>query len=438
MKSLLLAALFTPSLAWGDLSFVQITQGQTSRGGDGIFGKTWVEVKDHKMRLVSGYARRLPEDRDENALAPRRIVQVLDIPSNQRIVMHPERKAYSRRKLGEIDYGNEMGAELRQGEATWRIIDTEVVLEKRLATRKMLGVKTRHHRIRAKMVLESPSGERAIARMEQNMWVAPIGGKLFKPLLDLMTFENEYRQASGGWLSPLDHERYQIKEVAGYLQVPDGELRRLVWQVRDRFRDFAGYPVASAVAWWREDVKTNEPGVALGDIKPTVPKSGPRNPPPNHRYSNTGARYSRYRPKKKRTQKKSTRKKKLSRFKVINWRRSEQRINSLYKTTMGQFPFGPLLSGGRRESSMVRRQRRKEGVPKKQVDIYPAFEKELRKVLKLLVDVQDQERKAGDPEPIRRGLPFYEVYSELHGLDSEMTVPASVFTTPSNWKQVRR
>ena len=91
-------------------------------------------------------------------------------------------------------------------------------------------------------------------------------------------------------------------------------------------------------------------------------------------------------------------------------------------------------------ASLISVPRMRDGRPREdEPDIYPKFESELRKVLKLLVSAQDQSEQGDDAlDETRPGPPFYEIYSELHGLESGAAVPDSAFLPPSSWRKLRK
>ncbi|MBI5597991.1 MAG: hypothetical protein HY928_18065, partial [Elusimicrobia bacterium] len=230
-----LAALLLSAPARADLNFEQITQAQTSAGAEGLFGKTWVELRGAQMRLVAGYARKVPAKGP--ALDPRRRVQILDVGSRTRTVVDPASKSFAVSALGPPDYGNGLGRILERGAPEWRILSREIKLDKRPGTRKLLGADCERWRVTVTLRLSSLNGREEAARMDQNLWVAPLTGDLAKTLMELMAFENSYRAGTKAALSPLDHERYQVHEAAAYLRVPEAELAKVVEAVREALRD---------------------------------------------------------------------------------------------------------------------------------------------------------------------------------------------------------
>ncbi|MFH2201771.1 MAG: hypothetical protein ABIJ96_01510 [Elusimicrobiota bacterium] len=421
---LFLLTCLLPASAFADLSFVQIVQGQTSRGQDGIFGKTWVEVQEGKMRLVSGYARKLRDGREEKD--PQRLIQIIDLHAGRRVVVNPEKKTFSRAPLDDVDYGHGLRGELRRGRSQWSIVAREITLTKKQHTRQLLGMECGHYHLHMRMTLEGPDGRTEQARMDQHVWVAPVTGKLSKNILDLIAFENAYRKKTGGALSPLDHERYQLREAAAYLRVSEGDLLPIIETVRERLRGLPSYPVASSVSWWR-DTKKPEPDkkkeVALGDISPErfggEVQSGRRrsSPPPV----------------------------KPKQFHTVDWRRSEQRINRMYSRTrrqVGGAAFGPLQP----RSRMVQVQKRT-AWPQEPV-VYSKFEKELQSVLRLLIKEQEEgfeevrqaEPPSSDRSPgtVLATVPFYEIYTEIYGLETRPKLDRQDFALPKGYKDVSR
>ncbi|MFH1725917.1 MAG: hypothetical protein ABII00_15010 [Elusimicrobiota bacterium] len=442
-------ALSAPPGAHADLDFVQVLQAQTSRGREGLFGKSWFEVRGDKMRVVSGYARKLR--RDASAVGPRRVVQILDLGADSRILLYPGRKAYARAPLVDVDYGNRMAGVLDRGASEWRIARAEIRLSKMPQTRELLGAECAHYHIAATLSLTAPGGRGRTARMEQNVWVAPIAGDLSTALLDLIGFENAYRKATGGSLSPLDHERYQVREAAAYLRVPESELRDVVERVRQRFRELPSYPVASSVSWWRggpvdrparDGAPPPDPGrgepVSLGDVRPHPPgpsagrrSGGPREPegPGTPAAPEAASVPSR------------TRRPPAPRFRIIDWRATERKINRMYDRTrseFGEFPLGRLASPPRsRRRSWQGMGRRRPVVSR----VYPRFEDELNSILAELLDAErvaaqtlaeaEKKRRLKDQE-----APFYEIYTELHGLEGRADVSPSDFRLPSGYAEV--
>jgi hypothetical protein len=385
----LLLTLFAAE-ARADLSFVQVVQAQSSGNQDGVFGKSWVEVLGRRMRIVSGYARRvLTGKRPEEA---RRVVQILDLPARTRLLLFPESKSYSRGPLEVVDYDDRLARAMTRPARRARIGETAYSLKQQPGSRSLLGAECAHYLLRVTFQLVEADGGMHAARMDQHIWVAPVAGKISNALLDLMAFENSYREAAGGGLSPLDHERYQVREAAAYLGVSEEELRRVASEARDRMRELPSYPVASLVAWWRLPKKSApRPGKEPRSLaKRTAPLA--RKP-----------------------------------MRPFDWRGAERQINRMMSRTLEQMlrpPQRPAVS-------------RKE-------DLFPGFEAELKKVLVTLVAEQEQlakefqEQAAMASQDAGEGeAPFYEVYAELHGLELGAVVLPDDFHVPVSYKEKR-
>jgi hypothetical protein len=436
----LLAVFAFSSKANADLSFVQVVQAQSERGQDGLFGKAWIEIRGEKMRVVSGYARKVLAGK--RMIGPRKLMQLVDLGERSRTVLDPDSRTYRSAPLDELDYGNKLVGVLDKGRPIWRIVRTDVSVSKRKGAKKLLGTLCSHYHLHAKLTLRADDGRVETARMDQHVWAAPIGGKLGKPLMSLIAFENAYRKASGTPLSPLDYERYQVKEAAAYLRVDEGDLRRAVERIRDRYREMPNYPVASSVSWWPSiseipNLPASSAGqTALGKVSPKdpAPRKKARRPSRGGGSGGGGGKGD-----------DSTRLVRNEegpplkpRFVRIDWRRTEKKINSMYRR--GGFPFGPLRSRGR-----IVRGRKSIAEPRISVrsarprEVYPDFEGELRAILQTLLEAQDEAvRKAAETERERRHSaaksPFYEIYTELHGLETETVLPASDFDIPKDYR----
>ena len=369
------------------------------------------------MRLVSGYARKIKTGSPEKD--PRRVIQIIDLDKNNRVLLYPETKTFSAAPLGEIDYGNKMAQTLKQPGPLWRIVSREMELKKERHTRTIMETECGHYRINVAMRLEGPQGRQVSARMDQHVWVAPITGELSTNVLDLIAFENDYRARTSGELSPLDHQRYQVKEAAGYLRVDPKELKILVEDVRRRLQDLPSYPVASSVSWWRDEEQRKR--VALGDVKPKdVSAPGPtqeKRPAPPKKNRPVPIR---------------------RRFKNIDWRRDEGKINKMYSRTRSQVGgFGPLRM---RQTPLLRPQATATQRNWQEPSIYPKFEKELQSVLNLLIKEQEENFETppapDGPSEGRSQSPFYEIYTEMYGLEIEAKIPTSDFLLPKDYKEV--
>ena len=265
------------------------------------------------------------------------------------------------------------------------------------------------------MRLTSLNGREEASRMEQNLWVAPLTGELAKNLMELIIFENAYRSGTQGSLSPLDHERYQVREAAAYLQVPIGQLAEVVSSVRDRLRELPSYPVSSSVAWWRDEgrgVRAPEPakpaGIPLGDIRPRPPvrpKPSLIKAPPRR-----------------------------SAFKVIDWRREERRIDGMMEHTRSEHGDFPLGSLGPPRTAPRAGDRWPRPIPLPGRQVVPRFEEELRRILTELVAAEAALEAAA--EDIQTSAPFFEIFAELHGLESAASVSESHFALPPTYKKV--
>lgn len=421
---LALAATLVAAPARADLSFVQVTQAQTSAGAEGLFGKTWVELRGARMRLVSGYARKL--EKKGQAPDPRRRVQILDVKDGTRTSVDPAKRAYAVSGLGPPDYGHGLEGALGRGEAARRIVRHEIRLEKAGGTRKLLGADCERWRVSVTMRLTALNGREEAARMEQNLWVAPLSGDLAKNLMELIVFENAYRSGTKGALSPLDHERYQVREAAAYLQVPEAQLAEVIGAVRVKLRELPSYPVSSSVAWWRDEgraVRAPEPvkpapGKSLGEVRPRpVPPSSPKPAAPKALLFTRRPRPA---------------------FKVIDWRKEERRIDGMMEDTrseFGDFPLGGLngsRNGPRPVPRAGERPPRRRPLPGRQVA--PRFEEELNRILSELVAAEAALEAAADQ--VQTSAPFFEIFAELHGLEASASVADSHFTLPPSYKKV--
>lgn len=424
-----LGSLLAASPLHADLAFIQVVQGQTASGRDGIFGKTWIEIQQQRMRLVSGYARRVRKFRKTED--PRRYIQLLQLPEKRRLLVFPEKESFAEAPLRGLAYGNRLEESLARAGTARRLAGSSISLAKQPGTRRLLGVDCERYRVEAKFALEvrdgAPAAVAASSRtavLVQHVWLAPLEGPLSKPLLELLAFENAYREAAGGALSPLDYERYQAKEAAVRLGLPESELISLVESVRARLRELPGYPLASSVAW-RE---VSRDAASLGELKP-VPEPASEPPPkpaaaqnpeafPYRRVSAAGGLRVQYPD--------------LPRFRVYDWGSAERAINQIYALARGGGAPPPMRrprrSGGRPPRSAPR-----------EPEFYPQFEKELRSVLELLVDDQkgmNEELRPADSAERGKGAPFYEIYAELHGLDASPALSRDDFIVPKDYRQI--
>lgn len=417
---LALAATLVAAPARADLNFVQVTQAQTSAGAEGLFGKTWVELRGARMRLVSGYARKL--EKKGQAPDPRRRIQILDVKDGTRTSVDPAKRAYAVSGLGPPDYGHGLEGALGRGEAARRIVRHEIRLEKAGGTRKLLGADCERWRVSVTMRLTALNGREEAARMEQNLWVAPLSGELAKNLMELIVFENAYRAGTKGALSPLDHERYQVREAAAYLQVPEAQLAEVIGAVRVKLRELPSYPVSSSVAWWRDEGRSvrapepakPEPGKSLGEVRPRPAQpAAPKPVAPKPLLVTRRTRPA---------------------FKVIDWRKEERRIDGMMEDTRSEFGDFPLggLNGPRVAPRAGERAERRRPLPARQVA--PRFEEELNRILSELVAAEAALEAAADQ--VQTTAPFFEIFAELHGLETSASVSESHFTLPTTYKKV--
>lgn len=427
VRRLLAALLLFPAAdARADLSFLQVVQAQTSQGRDGIFGKTWVEVSGRRMRLVSGYASRIPEGGSEEE--PRRIVQIIDLDRKSRTLVYPDSKTFSLAPFSEVDYDARVPA--GADAAPSRRLEVEsVTLGRRGETRVMLGATCEHWRLRVRVVAIGEGNERRRAVMDQDLWVAPVAGALSDTLLDLIAFENAYRDASGGDMSPLDHERYQLRAAAGFLDVPVSDLKLVPAAARKKVQELPSYALASSVSWWSPDAVTTSPssppaprrGAApgIGAARPEPPKGvplaklSPLQVPPYARPRHPRPPPSAGLP--------------PPRFKVIDWRHSERIINRMYLQTRGHMHGGGFALGPMPKARILRRKT-------KEAPVYDDFQRGLQSILDQILATKEEPAHVQGAASAR--APFYEVYTELHGLEASTEVPQDDFALPPDYKEV--
>ena len=405
------AFLLTLSLAapaHADLSFVQIVQAQSDRGQDGLFGKSWIQIRGKKMRVVSGYARKVRSGTE--TIGPRRLVQLIDLSPARRTLLNPESRTYEYAPIEELDYGNKLVGALKKGRPKWRIIRTDVSLTRRKGSKRLLGSDCAHYHLHATLTLRDASGHIETARMDQHVWAAPITGTLSKTLMSLIAYENAYRKASKTPLSPLDYERYQVKEAAAYLRVEESDLRSAIERFRERFRDMPSYPVASSVSWWPSVSATPIIDLPLPETEETPTPATLGNLKPRQ----DSTKFARSK-KRRRTPR--------PRFERIDWGKTERKINKSF-FRVPRRPPEALIS--------VRSTRPRE--------VYPDFAAELQSILKELIDAQDKSvATAAIAERKRRSAaakaPFYEIYTELHGLETETVLSDRDFRIPKDYRQ---
>ena len=408
-SALLCALLLAPASARAGLVFMQVSQAQTSRGEDGMFGKSWVEVSGGRMRIVSGYARRL--DVDGDAEDPQRLIQIVDLARRERILVYPETKTFSKASLETFDYAEGLENKLKRGAPDRRLELKGLKLQKRPGVRRLLEADCERYRLSAELLLSTPGGPGVAAQLNLDVWVAPISGHLSQTLLELISFENAYRGATGGALSPLDHERYQVREAAAYLQVPAAELQRVVGEVRSRLRDLPSYPVALSVGWWRDASEGEAPRLPKAVEAPVLKPQAPVPP-----LSRKGGK-----PK--------------PAFRPIDWRRSEKDINTMYERTRsqwGDFAFGPLPKVSETPSPAPSR------TPERSV--YPAFRDDLQRALVVLLGQLaegEPARQASSPAQAEEAgrTPFYQIYTQLHGLEAARPVSEGDLAVPAGYTE---
>jgi len=450
--SRLLAALLVlgpgAGVARADLSFVQIVQAQSEAGKDGLFGKSWVEVLGRRMRLVSGYARKVVGN--ERPAVPRRLIQILDLEAKDRTLVHPEEKRFSRESLDELDYGNRMRGVLDRGAAKWSIASSDISIQERSQKRRFLNAECSHHHVVVKMVLRDAAGREELARMDQHVWVAPITGGLSNNLMDLIAFENAYRAATGGSLSPLDHERYQVREAAAYLRVGEGELSGVVGRVRESLRDLPSYPVASSVSWYRVKPRPEEPKPEPPP-RPRPPEGGSRaEPDPREPREQRQPRFEMGRSRGGAFQRKGegggptpgrlgsrvkagTRGIRPGYFQPINWRGAELRINRLYREARYRINRAPDAQVSKKPAVVRSRDEGRDGADGVPL-LYDRFEAELHTILAELI-AEEGDAIEGSAPGGESQRPFYEIYAELHGLEDEAQVDSGDFVIPAEYQE---
>ncbi len=243
-----------------DVSLVLVVQTQTGGAADARLAKSLVEVARGRMRLVSAVA-----SKGFDKERPWRVVEVLDLPTTSAIVLDPDERTWERRPLGRYIDGPPAGA----GARPFSVVDSSITITPGTYVRKCLGADCSHYHVVATMSLRDAKGRRRRARLEQDIWMAPLTGDAQKGLLDLIAFEAEFRRQSGSALSPLDRQTYQSAEAAKHIGVPRSQLDAVLSRVRTALSDVPGYPLVSAVAWWSDRPAKAE----------HRPKAPPRNEP---------------------------------------------------------------------------------------------------------------------------------------------------------------
>ncbi|MBI5881951.1 MAG: hypothetical protein HZB91_02470 [Elusimicrobia bacterium] len=398
--------LLTASVALADLSLVQIVQSQTSAGENGLFGKTWVQVSGRKMRLVSGHARKFKSGR-KGKQGPVRLIQIIDLDKGSALLLDPTAKTFESGPLTDVRYAGSVGRSSEPASAHLR--SSQIEVERGRLDRDVGDLRWWHYRVGVKVRLDEGEGVERLARMEQDLWIAPLTGDLQEGLLDLAAFETDYRKATGSRFSPLDYWTYQMREVASYLRVPEEEVQDLLTQVRDAFPAVPGYPLASSISWWKDteplppETAPEAPVAKLGDGKhPPWPSQPPPHP-------------SRLRP-----------------------------IPSFYPV---RSRFRPIdFSGSWR---VIDRMTGSEGGErKKRYPEYAVFQEEMRKKVagamvgtaaKTAEAARGRARAPAKPSPSRTGLPeipvpFYQINTELDAFSSVDEIPAEDFVPPPDYK----
>lgn len=408
--------------AQAGLSFVQVSQAQTDLGADGLFGKTWVELSGRRMRLVSGYARKVSAVRETSE--PERVIQIIDLDRKERLVIYPERRGYARLPLTEVGYGKSLEEAAPREDGPWALKVRRVRRRGTGRTRSLLGAACEHHRVTAELELSAPGGRKRLARMEQDVWVAPVGGPLSASALELIGFESAFREAAGAGISPLDYERYQVREAASRLGAAPAELMKAVERVRRELRELPGYPVASSVAWIRLETPPRE------DRAPQAP---PPEPAPS-RKARLVAVPSLY-PSRVGTS--------VAAHSHEDWSDSERRINRMYGRVKTH--FRPFRIEGETRRSRARweflRLKSKTPITRRSSAeplLYPRFRDDMRRAIAFLrqPDQAPAPSEAGRPEPAR-DKPFYEVYAELSGLEASVEVKPADLEPPPDYAELR-
>ncbi|MBI4677863.1 MAG: hypothetical protein HY748_09805 [Elusimicrobia bacterium] len=410
---LLLAGLLLAAPAAADLSLVQIVQSQTSGGDEGLFGKTWIQVSGRKMRLVSGYARKLKPGRKGHE-GPVRLIQIIDLDKGSVVALDPAAKTFETRPLTDVRYAGSGGGASDLGprpRPRSHIGSSQIEVERGKLDRDVGEVRWGHYRVGVKVRLDEGKGFERLARMEQDLWLAPLTGDLQEGLLDLAAFETDYRKATGSRFTPLDFWTYQMREVASYLGVPESEVKGLLADVRDAFAEVPGYPLASSISWWKE-----------AQVIAPAPSAPPE---PRRRLAPIPSFYPI-----------------RSRFRPIDFGGSWRLIERMTGSEREDERRG-LLSKGRHPEYPSRRR-----YPE-----YPAFQKEMaekvagtlagkltkdppRKGLRSGAKAKADGAKSGPSSdgPGQIPVPFYQINTELDAFSSMDEIPAEDFAPPAGYK----
>ncbi|MBI4345524.1 MAG: hypothetical protein HY553_01625 [Elusimicrobia bacterium] len=268
-------ALWIALPARADVSLVQVVQTQAGAGDEGQLAKSLLEVSREKMRLVTAVVRRDGDGPDEHA-PPWRMVEVLELATTSVLLIDPEARTWERRGLDRLHHGPPVGA----GPRRFDVVAASVSVRPGTLVRRCLGADCSHYHVAADVTLRDRRGKRSRARLEQDIWMAPLTGTAQKGLLDLIAFEAEFRRQTGSALSPVDHQTYRVAEAARSLGVGREDLEGVVAKVRRALQEVPGYPLVSSVAWWsdrdrRAAPKTRKPRAEpklLQDPPPAAPR----------------------------------------------------------------------------------------------------------------------------------------------------------------------
>ncbi|MFA6317405.1 MAG: hypothetical protein WC943_08300 [Elusimicrobiota bacterium] len=387
MPLLLALVLLLAPPARADLSLVQIVQSQTSGGESGLFGKTWVQVSGRKMRLVSGHARKVGRGR-RSGKEPLRVIQIVDLDKRATLLLDPKARTVETVPLTDIRYAGATGPAAEKPDN--HILSSQIEVERGKLDRDVGDLRWGHYRVGVKVVLDEGKGGRRMARMEQDLWLAPLTGDLQEGLLDLAAFETDYREATGLRFSPLDHWTYQMREVAAYLRVPEDEVKALLTEVRNAFPEVPGYPLASSISWWK-DAESLPP-------EPSSPTKTPRPSQPRLRQNRLSPIPSFYPLR--------------SRFQAIDF--------------SGDWRVIDRGAGSSPQPLMRRR-----------YPDYAVFQEELRRKVTAEAAAAGglaKSAKAGRGVSRDIPLPFYQINTELDAFSSVDEIPAEDFAPPPNYK----
>ena len=445
--------LISAAAASADMTLVQTVQAQNGPGSQGLLSKSLIEVAGNRMRLVTGVAQRLGGASKGAAEGePWRRVQVLDLGTTSLWVIDPDAKTYEKAGLGSLKTGPG-GAETK---AAYEIVSSSVTLSPTSHIRRCLDADCAHVHVRVTLLLRkrpdtqarrAPGrgrraagagplpGGRLRARLDQDVWVAPLSGDQERAFLDLMAFETSYRRLARTELSPLDQQTYRVREAAAALRLAPKDLEGAVTRARTALAAIPGYPLASSVTWWREgdaDLEqraetptTTPPRRAKDEPGQTEPRFM-QEPPPPPQFAPPPPRPP---------------------FVPINLRQYARRVDRAMRgahSSFGTFPLGPLRS---RPQPL-------------RPDDYERFRGDLVRVLatlgrgrprpgmmpRLPEETHPSLPAAGAPAPARseasggpparkRAGRSYEVYSEIGELAFLRGLPDDHFKPPSGFKK---